>query len=216
MRAIAGAFIGFVVGFIAAFILFIPTCVVASVATSSSRRGEDIAEQVKYVPWVIAIIGFSIGLAADIHTSREHAELEQRRLEEAAAQREAERQERQAKEARKVAAAEEKKQRDESEERRRQALSQWSQQLRSRPVEWLRFEYEKRQRSVQALQTKLDRLSREQSELWAQHDRWLNDDNATNYNPRVYTNLDVISRCEGEITHAEEEMVLLQRALDSK
>jgi hypothetical protein len=216
MRPIAGAVIGLIVGLLLAFILVIPTCFIAAVATKSARKGDAAANALGHLIWIGAVIGFVVGIGLDVQKDRQLAEEEQSRYDAGAAAELAKRQAQGADQARKAAAAEETRKSQEIEARRRRALLQWSQELPSISVERLRFEYEKRQRSVGTLQTKLDRISREQSELWAQHERWINDDNATSYNPRVYTNLDEINRCEREIANTEEEMALIHAVLDSK
>lgn len=98
--------------------------------------------------------------------------------------------------------------------------TEWSRQLQSRSIDWLRFEYEKRQRSIQALQTQVARLDRTLQDLWDLQDEWNNDENATWAPPLTSGRMDQVDK-ELELSHkqiaeAEREMAELQRVLDSK
>src|SRR5437879_5399896 len=52
IRALGGAFAGFVIGFVAGIILFLPTCFVAGVVTNDMRRGEAVAGLLNVLPFV--------------------------------------------------------------------------------------------------------------------------------------------------------------------
>jgi hypothetical protein len=97
----------------------------------------------------------------------------------------------------------------------------WSRQLKSSPVDRLRFEYEKRQRSIQSLQVKISRLSRELDEMYEDYEE------RRAANPRLYdaagtepSGLNDIPReigsYERDISQAEEEMGDIQTVLDAK
>ena len=88
----------------------------------------------------------------------------------------------------------------------------------------LRFEYEKRQRSIQALQTKISRLSRERQDMEELaraeiHEVWRGDcDHVGTYQAAIERSFDLgkeIRAAEADIVRAEEEMDKIQRDLDN-
>lgn len=209
MKAIIGLVFGFAVG----FVLALPTCFIVSIAARDARQGEEISN---YVPFAGAAIGFIIGIALEAQLARERQEAEQRRQIAVARSKLAEEQERRDQTARAAEVADAFRQRKEAEARRRQAFEDWCEGLTSAPVERIRFEYEKRQRAVQALHVKQDRLSREHSILDAENERWLRDDTNASYQPRAFSISDEIDECEAEIAETEREMASLQALLDRR
>ncbi|MGH9830818.1 MAG: hypothetical protein ACREDR_47030, partial [Blastocatellia bacterium] len=94
---------------------------------------------------------------------------------------------------------------------------EWSRQLKSTSVDRLRFEYEKRQRSIQALQTKLARLGREREDMFDLNEEIMKSDYpTTDVLTRAFSIGDEIRGIEKEISTAEEEMTEIQQALDTK
>lgn len=96
--------------------------------------------------------------------------------------------------------------------------TKWSRQLRSHPVEQLRFEYEKRQRHILALQTENARLSRERQDLYDLEDEWLAADDPGWSSPSAsisIVNAKMLTN-ETQISSAEEEMTEIQQVLDAK
>ena len=83
-------------------------------------------------------------------------------------------------------------------------------------VDRLRFEYEKRQRSIQALQTKMARLSRERQDMYDLDDKMMKSDNYTaDAANRSISITNEIQGLEQEISTAEAEMKQIQQALDA-
>ncbi len=205
IRCIGAGLMGLFIG----CILMIPACIVVGVV-KGTESGEKAAN---YVPQLGAAIGLIIGIGTEIQEAKKRSSAERTRAEEDERGRESERR---VEESSRAAAANEARARRDTEMHREKAVARLVNNLSSSSPDRLRFEFEKRQRSIQSLQTKLSRLSREHSELWAENERWANDEDAGSYHPEVSDIAKEVDRCENEILTAEQEMDAILRILDQK
>ena len=93
--------------------------------------------------------------------------------------------------------------------------TEWARQLKSSPVDRLRFEYEKRQRSIQLLETRFAERN-SVADDFSEKMNTPDDDEAVMYGDCYLKVLDQIGDLQKEIGAAEAEMTEIQQVLDTK